>query len=349
LVDRESRHGTMVAFGKASMVGTRATPAGGFIGTDVFSYTLTDNLGYVSAPTTVTLMVNSVPPATTTTVPSTITTLTSTAAPPAVPVPSTVTTPPADATSPAEPFPHSAQSYPNGAIVGFGGHDYVFAGGRAFLGSPSELAALRKVDHAKVTSAPGGASAPTSTVPRFGTLLTTRAANGDAPIYLAGSDGELHGFSTGHQLSSDGYDIALVVTVPSLGGLKVGAAAGAEGSAASAISTRADGAIVNSSGTYYVFVGGRAFGISSPTVLARVQRADKAKVLIGSVGAAEKAAAIAGGVLLSVPRKVYVSYSGDLYAFKTTGQLDRDGYGGTSAVVVPGTGGLDEVSSYSGS
>jgi Bacterial Ig domain len=78
-------------------------PAGGFIGTDVFSYTLTDNLGYVSAPPTVTLMVNSVPPATTTTVPSTITTLTSTAAPPAVPVPSTVTTPPADATSPAEP------------------------------------------------------------------------------------------------------------------------------------------------------------------------------------------------------------------------------------------------------
>jgi hypothetical protein len=186
-------------------------------------------------------------------------------------------------------------------------------------------------------------------VPRFGTLLTTRAANGNATIYLAGTDGELHGFSTGHQLSSDGYDIALVVTVPSLGGLKVGPAAGAEGSAVSAISTRADGAIVNSSGTYYVFVGGRAFGISSPTVLARVQRADKAKVLIGSVGAAEKAAAIAGGVLLSVPGKVYVSYSGDLYAFKTTGQLDRDGYGGTSAVVVPGTGGLDAVSSYSGS
>ena len=38
-------------------------------------------------------------------------------------------------------------------------------------GSASELAALEKVDHAKVTSAPAGTSAPTSTAPRSGTLL----------------------------------------------------------------------------------------------------------------------------------------------------------------------------------
>ena len=324
------------------------TPEAGFVGTDSFSYTLTDNLGYVSAPATVTLVVSPVPPTTTTTTASTTTTLTSTAAPPVVPVPTT-TTPPAGATPSPLPFPHSGQSYPNGAIVSFFGHPYVFAGGRAFLGSARELAALGKVDHAKVTSAPAGTSAPTSTPPRPGTLVTTRAINGNATIYFAGTDGELHGFSAGHQLSSDGYDLALVVTVPSLSGLKVGAAAGADGSAAGALSTRADGAIVNSSGTYYVFAGGRAFGISSPSVYARVQKADKAKVLMGSVGVAEMGAAIAGGVLLSVPGKVYVSYSGALYPFKTTTQLDYDGYGGTTALAVPGTAGLNVVSSYSGS
>ena len=81
----------------------------------------------------------------------------------------------------------------------------------------------------------------------------------------------------------------------------------------------------------------------------RVQKADKAKVLTGSVGAAQKSAAIASGVLLSAPGTVYVSYAGELYPFKTTAQLDRDGYGGTAAVPVPGTGGVGVVSSYSGS
>ena len=192
-------------------------------------------------------------------------------------------------------------------------------------------------------------SAPTSTAPRSGTLLTTRAVNGDATIYFAGTDGELHGFSTGNQLSSDGYDPALVVTVPSLGSLRVGSTAGEEGAAASARATRADGAIVDSSGTFYVFAGGRAFGISSPAGLQRVQKADKAKVLTGSVGVGQTSTAIASGVLLSAPGTVYASYSGALYPFKTMAQLDRDGYGGTAAVPVSGTGGLGVVSSYSGS
>jgi len=325
------------------------TPVAGFIGTDSFSYTLTDNLGYVSAPATVTLIVSAAPPTTTTSISPTTTTLTGTAVPPFVAVPTTSTTPPAANTVPSKPFPHSGQSYPNGAIVSFAGHDYVFAGGRAFPGSASELAALERVDHAKVTPAPAGTSAPTSRAPRPGTMLTTGAVNGNATIYFAGTDGELHGFSTGNQLILDGYDPALVVTVPSLGGLKVGSAAGAQGSAASAVTTRADGAIVDSSGTFYVFAGGRAFGISSPTGLLRVQKADKAKVLTGSVGMAQRAAAIAGGVLLGAPGKVYVSYSGALYPFKTMAQVGKDGYGGTGAVAVPGTGGLTVVSPYSGS
>ena len=332
------------------------TPGAGFVRSDSFSYVLTDNLGYVSAPATVSLTV-SVPPApttttlltTTTTLTATTTTLTSTAAPPAVAAPTTTTSSTTTASSPPLPFPHSGQSYPNGAIVSFGGHDYVFAGGRAFLSPAPDLAALEKVDHARVTSAPTGTSASTSKPPRSGTLLSTRAVNGNATIYLAGTDGELHGFSTAHQLYSYGYDAALVLTVPSLGGLKVGPAVGAEGSAAGALATVADGSIVNSSGTYYIFAGGRALGISSSAGLLRVKKADKARVLTGSVGKAEKDAVIASGVLLSAPGGVYVSYAGELYPFKTTAQLERDGYAGTTVVEVPGTGGIGVVSTYSGS
>ena len=66
------------------------------------------------------------------------------------------------------------------------------------------------------------------------------------------------------------------------------------------------------------------------------------------MGDAETTAGIAGGTVLSDPGEVFVSYSGSLYPFKTTAQLDRDGYGGTTVVDVPGTGGLVVVSSYSG-
>ncbi len=142
--------GTVVIFPDGSFT---YTPSSGFVGTDSFSYTLTDNLGYVSAPATVTLMVSAAPVPTTTT-------LTGTAAPTVVPAPTTTTAPPTTTTSPPRPFPHSGQSYPNGAIVSFAGHDYVFAGGRAFLGSGSELAPLEKVDHAKVTAAPAGMARP---------------------------------------------------------------------------------------------------------------------------------------------------------------------------------------------
>ena len=332
------------------------TPEAGFVGTDSFTYTLTDNLGYVSAPAMVMVTVSAPPVTTTTTVPTTATTLTattttltSTAAPPGVSAPVTATTATTTTTSPPRPFPHSGQSYPNGAIVSFSGHDYVFAGGRAFAASTSQLAALEKVDHAKVTSAPAGTSAPTSKVPRTGTLLTTRAVNGGATVYFAGADGELHGFSTGRQFFHDGYDPTQVVVVPSLGGLKVGPAAGAEGAAANALATRADGAVVDSSGTFYVLAGGKAFGISSASALERVQKADQVDVLKGSVGAALKGAAVASGALLSAPGTVYVSYAGALFPFKTSAQLGRDGYGGTAAVPVPGPGGVGVVSSYSGS
>jgi hypothetical protein len=311
------------------------TPKAGFVGTDSFSYALKDNLGYTSVPAPVTINVatSSVP---TTTAPAV-----------EVPAPTTTTTTTA-AAPPTEPFPHANVSYPNGAIVGFGGKDYVLAGGRAFVASAAELGGVEKVDHAKALTAPAGAAPPTATAPRSGTLLSTRAVNGTTAIYVAGADGELHEFSTPGQFSRDGYDPTLVVTVPSLGGLRVGSSAGAAGPAVTALATRADGAVVDSSGTFFVFAGGRAFGVSTPAVLVTVRRADKATVLDGSVSSAEAGAAVASGALLSAPGKVYVSYQGDLYPFKGKRQLTADGYGGTGAVPVPGTGGLSVSATYSG-
>jgi hypothetical protein len=120
----------------------------------------------------------------------------------------------------------------------------------------------------------------------------------------------VHGFSTSGQFSRDGYDAALVVTVPSLGGASVGPSAGQEGAAVTALATRADGAIVDSGGTFYVFAGGRAFGVSTPAALAAARGADRATPLSGAVGGAETKAAVASGAVLSAPGKVYVSYQG---------------------------------------
>ena len=246
-------------------------------------------------------------------------------------------------------FPHAQLSYPNGAVITFGRRDYVFAGGHPFLASASELAAVERVDFARVMPAVTGAMPPVGTAPRPGSLLSTQAVDGNATIYVTGNDGELHGFSTSRQLLRDGYDAALVVTVPTLAGLKVGETEGAASGTVTALVTRADGAIVDSSGTFYVFAGGRAFGISSPAELARVRRADRADVLSGSVGPVDMAADMTGGVLLSVPGKVYLSYHGVLFPFKTAAQLANDGYNGTAAVPVPGTGGLTVASLYAGS
>ncbi len=249
----------------------------------------------------------------------------------------------------APPFPHAFVTYPNGAIIKFSGQDYVLAGGHAFeVTSPKILAALQKVDHAKVMSAASGAKAPSAT-PRQGTLLFTRPVNGAATIYVVGSDGELHGFVTPAQFKHDGYDPALVVAVPSLSRLKLGRSVGAVGAAGNAFGTSSDGAIINSSGKYYVFAGGRAFLIPTSAQLASLRRVDKAQVLSGHVTTAQQGAGIASGMELSAPDRVFVTYRGSLYPFKSLSQLRTDGYGGTAAVQVPGAAGLHVVASYAGS
>ena len=282
---------------------------------------------------------------TSSTVTSTSTTFTPAPAPPATS--STTSTTSSTTTTTPKPFPRANVSYPNGAIITFGSTHYVFAGGRAFeVSSASVLAAVQKVDPAKVLAAPAGTSAPTSTHPRSGVLVFTRPVNGNDEIYVVGTDGELHGFATSTQFVRDGYDPRLVVTVPSLGGLTVGSSAG---STLTALATKADGALVNSSGTYYTFAGGKAFGIGTPTMLTQVRKTNGAQTLTGSVGSSQTGAAIASGVLVDVSGSVYISYQGAVYPFKTMTQLANDGYGGTAAVPTPHTGGLTIVSNYTSS
>ena len=176
--------------------------------------------------------------------------------------------------------------------------------------------------------------------------VSTRPVNGNATIYVVGTDGQLHPFATPAQFGGDGYNGALVITVPNLGGLSVGPNAA---NTLTALATRADGAIVNSSGTFYTFAGGRAFGIPTPAALQQVRKTNPATELQGSVPPAATAAPIADGVVLSVAGPVYVSYHGELYPFKTKAQLAASGYGGTPAVPAPHTGGLTVVFPYSGS
>jgi hypothetical protein len=282
-------------------------------------------------------------PTTTTTAPTTTTSPTT--APPGPTTTSPPTTSPPTTTPPAPlpPFPHAGVSYPNAAIVTFGANHYVFAGGRAFPASASELAAVQKVDPAQVVAAPSG-PAPAPVVPRPGVTVFTQPVNGNVTIYVIGLDGRLHPFATPTQFLHDGYNPALVITVPNLGGLTVGSNAG---TTLTALVTMADGAIVNSSGTFYTFAGGRAFGISTPAALLEIRKTNSAVELQGSVSSADTGDPIADGVVLSVVGPVYVSYLGELYPFKTTTQLVNYGYGGTPAVPPSHTGGLTVVFPYS--
>lgn len=242
-------------------------------------------------------------------------------------------------------FPNAGLSYPNGSLVSFSGTVYLMAGGHAFgVPTTADLTKLKKVDHATTIDAPSGTTAPTTKAPRPGTLLSTRVVTGKPTIYVVGTEGDLHGFATPAQFANDGYDPALVVTVPSLGKITIGAPAGSEGAAANAISTAADGAVVNSSGAYYVFAGGHAFGIATSAELQKIKKTDRAKVLSGSVSATLKTATVATGVLFSANGPVYLSYQGKLWPFSSMSELSSKGYGGTAAVPVPSTGGITLVS-----
>ena len=117
---------------------------------------------------------------------------------------------------------------------------------------------------------------------------------------MVGTDGELHGFSTPKQYKAGGYDTALNTTVNNAGGMTIGSTIGVLGAAGTALATSSDGAIVDSSGTYYTFGGGRALGIPTPARLNLITSYNTATVLTGTVSTTQKQASLASGILLSV-------------------------------------------------
>jgi len=242
-------------------------------------------------------------------------------------------------------FPQANVTYPDGAIVNFSGTDYLFAGGHAFgIPTVAVLISLQAVDHAVTINAPTGAIVP-SAAPLLGTTIVVY---NNPTIYVVGASG-LNGFSTPTQFLGDGYDPADVITVPSFGGLSVGATVGSVGTADNAVGTAANGAIIDSSGTFYVIAGAHAFGIPTLAVLATVQAGDPSTPLVGTVPAGWTTSVIANGTLITVNSAVFVSDGGDLFAFKAFAQLVADGFGGTPSIVTPNYGGIPVVATYTGS
>ena len=125
--------------------------------------------------------------------------------------------------------------------------------------------------------------------------------------------------------------------------------AGSEGTAVTALATMSNGAIVDSSGTYYVFAGGKAFGIPTPTKLAAIQLADTATPLSGTITSTQTGATPRQGTVVTLNSAVWVASGVALFGFKAMAQLQKDGYGGTPSIAIPNTGKLSAVTSYTGS
>lgn len=245
-------------------------------------------------------------------------------------------------------FPDAATTYPNAGIIDFAGTYYVFAGGHAFgFATVKQLTNVQTVDHATVQTAATGVTVPV-TPPRVGTLINVY---GNSTIYVVGSDGDLHGFASPTQLLQGGFDGADVITVPNMGGLQLSSTTvGGLGTGGTALALTSDGAVVNDSGTFYVFAGGRAFGVPTPAALTAILTGNPYSTpQTGTVASTATTTPIANGVIVTIKGTVYVSSAGELWPFKSMTHLDADGYGGTPSIIVPGAGGLTLVSTYTGS
>jgi hypothetical protein len=245
----------------------------------------------------------------------------------------------------APTFPTAATSYPEGGIVNFGGTYYLFAGGHAFgIPTLAVLTSLQVIDHAVVLTAATGATPPV-TSPLLGTEIVVY---NNPTIYVVGTSG-LNGFSTPAQFLGDGYDPADVITVPNFGGLSVGATVGSVGTGDNVVGTASNGAIIDSSGTFYVVAGGRACGIATLAQLAGVQAGDTATPLVGAVPSSWTTATMENGTLVTVNNAVFEADGGDLFALKAPSQLAADGLGGTPSLVLANYCGMPVVTSYTGS
>jgi hypothetical protein len=113
-----------------------------------------------------------------------------------------------------------------------------------------------------------------------------------------------------------------------------------------ATATYPNGAIINFSGTDYVFAGGRAFSVDS-SQLAALQKVNKAQILSAASGAtAPTSVTPRAGTLMftspinGAPTIYVVGTDGQLHGFATPKQFGNGGYNGALVVTVTNLGGL---------
>ncbi|CAG4934288.1 unnamed protein product [Acidithrix sp. C25] len=234
----------------------------------------------------------------------------------------------ASTVSVAPTFPTTAMTYPNGAFVQSGAQIDVIAGGIGFgISTQAAFGQLQAMNPASVVTG----TFPTATGPRAGTLIQVA---GSAGIWVVGTDGKIYQFSSASQFMADGYSPMQVVEVPSSGGLTAGT-----GVPPTAATTMADGSIQNFGGTFYVYDGGHAFGISTQAQAAAVEASTGSTVITGS-GSAPASSTIADGSLIQPVGSagIYVTSGGSANQFNSGTQLRANGYTGMYVVAVPSLG-----------
>ena len=223
--------------------------------------------------------------------------------------------------------PNAAVTGSNGALVNVNGTIYVYAGGIAFgiptvadfnsisaeLGSPTVVTA---------------SSVTTSGTVRNGTLLQVV---GSPEIGVVNS-GTYTGFSTASQFLADGYSFANVIQVPNLGSLTTGT-----GTPPNAAATASDGALVNVSGTIYVYAGGLAVGIPTPAVFNTISAAEGNPTVVTATSVTTTGT-MATGTLVQVVGSAQINVvtsTGTQVGFATASEFTGDGYSWGKVILIP--------------
>ena len=223
--------------------------------------------------------------------------------------------------------PSAATTGSNGALVNVNGTIYVYAGGVAFgIPTPADFNAISaSVGNPTVVTA---SSVTTSGTVRNGTLLQVVGS----PEIGVVSSGTYTGFSTASQFLSDGYSFANVIQVPNLGSLATGT-----GTPANAAATAADGALVNVSGTIYVYAGGVAMGIPTPAVFSTISAAEGNPTVVTATSVTTTGT-MATGTLVQVagsPQINVETSTGTQVGFATASGFTSGGYSWGKVIMIP--------------
>ena len=223
--------------------------------------------------------------------------------------------------------PNAAATGSNGALVNVNGTIYVYAGGVAFgIPTPAAFNSISSsLGNPTVVSA---SSVTTSGTVANGTLLQVVGS----PEIGVVSGGAYYGFSTASQFTSEGYSWSRVIQVPNLGSLTTGS-----GTPPNAASTASNGALVNVNGTIYVYAGGIAAGIPTPSVFSTISAAlgNPAVVNASSVITTGN---MATGTLVQVagsPQINVVTTGGVQVGFATASEFTSDGYSWGRVILIP--------------